>query len=102
MISGITGGRSAPEVARRHAEQIEYLTLQRSELGLEALHNATSAAEQVPLSVAEQPQELFGGRVVGRAQRRSSGYSGSAFSRSRFIVCRSSRSMSAWMSSARK
>jgi hypothetical protein len=56
-------GPSAPKTARRHAEQIEYLTLQRSELGLEALHNAISAAEQVPLSVAEQPQHLLGGRV---------------------------------------
>jgi hypothetical protein len=58
---------SAPEAARRHAEQVKYLTLQRSELGLEALHNATSTAEHVPLGVAEQPQHLLGGRVGAAA-----------------------------------
>ena len=71
---------------------------QRSELGVEALHEAAGAAEHVPFGVAESRSTCS---VVGWAQRRSSGYSGNAFSRSRFIVCRSSRSISAWMVSVR-
>ena len=37
--------------------------LRRSEIGVEALHNAAAAAEQVALCVAEPPQRLLGGRV---------------------------------------
>ena len=37
--------------------------LQRSELRVEALHEAAGAAPQVPLRVAEEAQHLLGGRV---------------------------------------
>lgn len=46
-----------------YAQEFEDLTLQRRELSFEGLHYATSMAEQVPLSVAEQAQHLLGGRV---------------------------------------
>ena len=53
LLHGPKDSSSAPKAARRDAKEIKHLTLQRSELRLEALHDATGVAEQVPLGVAE-------------------------------------------------
>ena len=49
------------------AEECEDLTLQRSEFGIEDLDEVAVAGEGVALGVAEQGEDLFGGRPLAGA-----------------------------------